>query len=155
MRLLASGLNICHGSKAPWWPVGSEDWGIRRALSCPQACLCSERSWGRKTPLPARYRARELCPPRTLRAVRLGAARHTVWARILSKPQRSFPKHTKPGSHWFSCLEESKQARLRELLFALLKQGQEGQVCGWLILESASSLPHVQLASDGHHHRLK
>lgn len=39
--------DVCHGSKAPQWPVGSEDWGIRRALSCLQAWLCSERSWGR------------------------------------------------------------------------------------------------------------
>lgn len=48
MCLLASGLNVCHGSKAPQWPRGSEDWGIRRALSWLQAWLCSERSWGKK-----------------------------------------------------------------------------------------------------------
>lgn len=77
-----------------------------------------------------------------------------LWARVLPKSQ-CFLKHTKDGSHSFSCLRKSKQALLSELLFALLKQCQEDQVCGWVILENASSLPRVLLTSDSCHHRLK
>lgn len=51
----------------------------------------------------------------------------------------------------FLLREEIKQAserastRLQELVFALLKECQEAQVCGWVILENASSLPRVLL----------
>lgn len=78
-----------------------------------------------------------------------------MWGMNLPKTTVKFSKTHRGGSHSFSCLKESKQALLRELLFALLKQCQEDQVCGWVILENASSLPRVLPTSDSHHHHLK
>lgn len=79
-----------------------------------------------------------------------GPCRALVWAQVLSKPEWSFLKHTKDGVYSCSLLKESKQALLWELVFALLKERQEAQVCGWVILEKCQLTATCAAHSDSH-----